>query len=451
MRNTDISLKRLPPHNVDAERSVLGAILFDPDALMKISGIIEYQDFYEPKHQKIFNVMLGMVNFNIPIGLVTLAEKLLQSRDLEMIGGPPYLMDLTEITPTATAIVFHAKIVKEKSTLRKLIAISTQINLEAYGERVEVEKLLRNAQELMGDIEVRDNNKGFVSIADLAPEGFQAVEKIYESKGALTGIPTGFTEIDEMTSGLQKSDLVIVAARPSMGKTSFCLNIATHLAIKENVPVAIFSLETSSEQLILRMLCSQAHVNAHDLKRGFLKDSDWPKLTTAAGGLAQAPIYINDTPGMNVFEMRSEARQLAKKEKNLGLIIVDYLQLMQGKGKRENRQQEISEISRSLKALAREIKVPLIALSQLSRAVESRKPPRPILSDLRESGAIEQDADVVMFIYRPNVYVKKVNEFDEKDKTAEIIISKQRNGPTGTKKLIFNDEYTRFEEREGEF
>jgi replicative DNA helicase len=293
---------------------------------------------------------------------------------------------------------------------------------------------------------------GFSSLADLVPEGFQAVEEIYERKGALTGIPTGFPDIDEMTSGLQKSDLVIVAARPSMGKTSLCLNIATHLAIKENVPVAVFSLETSKQQLVLRMLCAEARVDAHALKRGFLRDSDWPSLSRASGSLAQAPVYIDDTPGMTVLEMRAKARQLVKREKNLGLIIVDYLQLMQGKGRGENRQQEISDISRSLKALARELNVPLIALSQLSRAVESRKPPRPILSDLRESGAIEQDADVVMFIYRPDVYKRMGTGddgmYDAESGIAEIIISKQRNGPTGTVKLVFKKKYTRFEKLE---
>lgn len=443
MKNQDITLKKLPPHNIEAEKSVLGAILFDNDSLMKISGIIGYQDFYEPSNQKIFFAMSVMLEFGRHIDLVTLSERLLQTGKLEMIGGPPYLMDIMEVTPTATAIVSHAEIVKEKSTLRKLIAISTQINLEAYGEQVEVDKLVRNAGDMLMGIEVNTSNKGFVSVADLVPKSFEAVERIYESRGALTGIETGFHEIDEKTSGLQKSDLVIVAARPSMGKTSFCLNIALHSAVKKNIPVGIFSLETSSEQLILRMLCSQGRVDAHALKRGFLKDTDWPKLTTASGGLIQAPIYIDDTPGINIFEMRSKAKLLAKKEKNLGLIIVDYLQLMQGKG--ENRQQQISQISRSLKALAREIKVPLIAISQLSRAVDSRKPPRPILSDLRESGAIEQDADVVMFIYRPEAYTKQEEGFDDGGEPAEIIISKQRDGPTGMVKLIWMKEYTRFE------
>jgi len=440
----DISLKKLPPHSDEAERSVLGAVLFDNDALIKIVNLVKPEDFYQPANQKIMTRMLDMFDRNQRIDLVTLSEALLKSGDLEMIGGPPYLMDLMEVTPTATTVVFHAKIIREKSTLRKLIAISTQINLESYGEQVEVPDLLSRAEELLMEISEKEVESGFSSLADLIPEGFQAVEEIYERKGALTGIPTGFPDLDEMTSGLQKSDLVIVAARPSMGKTSLCLNIATHLAIKENVPVAIFSLETSRQQLVLRMLCSEARVNSHALKRGYLNDSDWPKLTTSSGSLAQAPIYIDDTPGMTVLEMRAKARQLVKREKNLGLVIVDYLQLMNGNRKKENRQQEITEISRSLKSLARELEIPLLALSQLSRAVESRRPPRPILSDLRESGAIEQDADVVMFIYRPDVYEKKDDDYPEAG-IARIIISKQRNGPTGTVKLVFHKQYTRFE------
>ena len=448
MKTEDISLKKLPPHSDDAERSVLGSVLFDNDALTKIVSTVSSEDFYQSNHQKIYSRMLEMFDKNDRIDLVTLSEKLLKSGDLEIVGGTSYLMDLMEATPTSTTVVHHAKIIREKSTLRKLIAISTQINLESYSERVEVTDLLYKAEQLIMEIGEKEIESGFSSLSDLVPEGFQAVEEIYERKGALTGIPTGFTQLDEMTSGLQKSDLVIVAARPSMGKTSFCLNIATRVAIKENIPVAIFSLETSKQQLVVRMLCAEARINSHALKRGFLKHDDWPRLSTASGSLAQAPIYIDDTPGITVLEMRAKARQLAKREKNLGLIMVDYLQLMQGNRKIENRQQEISEISRSLKALARELDVPVIALSQLSRAVETRKPPRPILSDLRESGAIEQDADVVMFIYRPDVYRHRGRDdeggYDDSD-TAEIIISKQRNGPTGTVKLVFLKHYTRFE------
>lgn len=452
MKTKDISLKKLPPHSDEAEKSVLGAILLENDALVKVVSILAPEDFYQPAHQKIMKRVLDMFDRNERIDLLTLSEALLKSGDLEMVGGPPYLMDLLEATPTATTVIYHARIVREKSTLRKLIAISTQLNLESYGEQVEVPDLLSRAEELLMEISEKEVESGFTPLSDLAPEGFHDVEEIYERKGALTGVSTGFQDLDDITSGLQKSDLVIVAGRPSMGKTSFCLNIATHLAIKDDVPVAIFSLETSKKQLVLRMLCAEARVNAHRLKRGFLEDSDWPKLSRASGSLAQAPIYIDDTPGMTVLEMRAKARQLIKREKNLGLIMIDYLQLMQGKGRGESRQQEISEISRSLKAMARELDVPLIALSQLSRAVESRKPPRPILSDLRESGAIEQDADVVMFIYRPDVY-KKLEIGDEggygtESGIAEIIISKQRNGPTGTVKLVFKKQYTRFENLE---
>jgi replicative DNA helicase len=444
MKNKDVHLKKLPPHSDSAEKSILGAILLDNDALNKIVSIIESIDFYSSAHQTIYARMLKLSDKNERIDLITLSEALLKSGDLEMIGGPPYLMDVMESTPTSETIIHHARIVKEKSTLRKLIAISYQLNIDAFGERVEVKDLLSRAEELLMEISENEVESGFSSLADLVPNGFEAVEEIYKREGALTGIPTGFSDIDEMTSGLQKSDLIIVAGRPSQGKTSLALNISTHLAIKEKVPVAIFSLETSKEQLIQRMLCSEARVNSHALKGGFLDDKDWPKLTRAAGSLAQAPIYIDDTPGMTVMEMRAKARQLVKKDKNMGLIVVDYLQLMQGRGKKENRQQEISEISRSLKCLARELNIPLLALSQLSRAVENRRPPRPILSDLRESGAIEQDADVVMFIYRPSVYEKSTDGFGGEDLTAEIIISKQRNGPVGTAKLIFNKQHTRF-------
>jgi replicative DNA helicase len=329
LKTKDISLRKLPPHSDEAEKSVLGAILFDNDALNKVITVISPEDFYQPAHQKIYTRMLEMFDRSERIDLVTLSEALLKSGDLEIIGGTPLLMDLMETTPTATTVVHHARIVREKSVLRKLIAISTQLNLESYGEQVSSTDLLMRTEEQLMQISETEVDSGFSPLSDLAPEGFHAVEEIFERKGALTGIPTGFPDLDEMTSGLQKSDLVIVAARPSMGKTSFCLNIATHLAIKKEVPVAIFSLETSKQQLVLRMLCSEARINAHDLKRGFLRDSDWSKLSIASGSLAQAPIYIDDTPGMTVLEMRAKARQLIKREKNLGLVIVDYLQLMQ--------------------------------------------------------------------------------------------------------------------------
>lgn len=451
MSTKDISLKKLPPHSDEAEKSVLGTILLNNDSLTKIIGLIDASAFYQSAHQKIYASMLEMYDRNEHIDLVTLSEALLKSGNLEIIGGATYLMDLMEATPTATTAHHYAEIVREKSTLRRLIAISTQINLESYEERVDSTDLLCRAEELIMEISEKQIKSGFSSLADLAPEGFQAIEEIYDQRGALTGIPTGFTELDEMTMGLQKSDLVIIAARPSMGKTSLCMNIATHVAIKENVPVAVFSLETSKQQLVLRMLCAEARVDSHKLKRGFLQEKDWPKLTLAAGSLAEAPVYIDDTPGITVLEMRAKARQLVKREPNLGLIIVDYLQLMQGNSSKrsDNRQQEISEISRSLKALARELNVPLIALSQLSRAVESRKPPRPMLSDLRESGAIEQDADLVMFLYRPDVYLRATKGdsagVSSESGIAEIIISKHRNGPIGSVNLVFQKTYTRFE------
>ena len=444
MTTKDICLKKLPPHSDIAEQSVLGAVLLENESINKIINLIDHGDFYQSAHQKIIGRMMEMFDRNVRIDLVTLSEALLKSGDLEMIGGSPYLMKLLEATPTATTIIHHAKIIKEKSTLRKLIAISTQINIESYGEQVNVPDLLSRAESLLMDISEAETDSGFTPLSELAPAGFSDVERIYESQGALTGLSTGFTEFDEMTSGLQQSDLIIIAGRPSMGKTSLCLNIANYLSIKKGVHVGIFSLETSKQQLVIRMLCSEARVNSHALKRGMLRDKDWPELTRAAGSLATAPIYIDDTPGMSPQEMKAKARQLIKSNPQVGLFIVDYLQLMSTGRRRENRQQEITEISRSLKSLARELKIPFIVLSQLSRAVETRRPPRPILSDLRESGAIEQDADVVAFIYRPEVYEKE-KEFSTNTGKAEIIIAKQRNGPTGTIDLVFKKHFTRFE------
>ncbi|MCK5616640.1 replicative DNA helicase [Candidatus Pacearchaeota archaeon] len=438
-----MSLKKLPPHCDDAEKSVLGAILLNNDALNKVADLLNVDDFYQPTHQKIYARMIEMFDQNEEIDLLTLSESLNNNGDLEMIGGAPVLMDLMEATPTSTTIIHHAKIVQEKSTLRKLIAISTQINLESYGEKVKSKKLITRAEELLMEIGNEEKKTEFQSLTDLMPHCFEMVESIYEKKGSLTGLSTGFSDIDELTSGLQKTDLIIIAARPSMGKTSFGLNIACNLAIKENIPVAIFSLETSKQQLILRMLCAEARVSSHSLKRGFLRDKDWPRLTRAAGALSSSPIYIDDTAGISPTKIRSKLKQLKKINKDLGLVIVDYLQLMTSRKKKENRQQEITYISSSLKEIGRELNVPIIALCQLNRAVENRRPPRPILSDLRESGSLEQDADLVAFIYRPDYRKENQNN----SSLTKIIIAKHRNGPTGEVELVFMKPFTRFEEK----
>ncbi len=439
--------QKLPPHTIDAERFVLGAILLENDALPKILHFLREEDFYQPAHRKIFSAVLNLFDKSEVIDLVTLTEELERQEALEAIGGAAYLMVLLEATPTAANVASHARIVREKALLRRLISRATQIVTESYEDKEDADLLLDRAQAALFELSEDRVRPDFSSMKELVKDSFQIVEELYDTKKAIIGIPTGFTQFDEMTSGLHNSELIIVAARPSMGKTSLCLNIAVNAAVKAHVPTAIFSLETSKEQLVIRMLCSEARVNSHKLRTGYLSEKDWPELTRAAGVLSEAPIFIDDTPGISVLEVRAKARRLAK-EHRIGLIMLDYLQLMSGRGRAESRQQEVSEISGSLKALAKELNVPVIALSQLSRAVEVRRHDdrRPVLSDLRESGAIEQDADLVAFIYRPEIYKRRDNFAEgEEDGIAEIIIGKQRNGPIGTVKLAFLKEFTRFE------
>ncbi len=443
MAATDISLQKLLPHNIEAERFVLGAILLDNEALARALSIIRTTDFYQAAHRKIFEAMVDLFDKNEVIDLVTLSQELQRKEELESVGGEAYLMALLESIPTAAHVGAHAKIVKEKALLRRLINAATQIVTEGYEDREEADQLLDRAQQLLFEVAEQRVSPGFFAMNELITDSFKLVEDLYEKKTPIVGMPTGFMRLDELTSGLHKSDLVIVAGRPSMGKTSLALNIAAHAAITEHIPVAIFSLETSKEQLVLRMLCSEARVDYHKIRTGYLGSSEWGNLTRATGRLAEAPIFIDDTAGISVLEMRAKARMI-KKEHDIGLIVGDYLQVMRGRGKLENRQQEISDISRSLKALARELNVPLIALSQLSRAVEHRTPPRPILADLRESGAIEQDADLVMFIYRAEAY-RHIELKEEERNTAEIIIGKQRNGPIGAFRLAFLKHCTRFD------
>ncbi|MBI4839738.1 MAG: replicative DNA helicase [candidate division NC10 bacterium] len=446
-----VSSDRIPPQNLEAEISVLGAVLQDPGALLKTMEVLRPADFYKEAHRKIFSTCIDLFERNEPVDLVTLANELMRRKQLEEVGGASSLSALVDAVPTAANVAYHARIVKDKALLYALIQKATAVVSRAYADKEDVDEVLDWAEQQIFEISQDKVSRSFVPVKSVLKGTFQLIEKLYDRKSHVTGVPTGFKKFDEMTAGLQPSELIVVAGRPSMGKTSFCLNIAQHAAITEGIRVAIFSLEMSKEQLVQRMLCSVAKVDSHKLRTGFLSDADWPRLTTGAGILSESPIFIDDTPGISLLEMRAKARRL-KAEQELGLVIIDYLQLISGRGRAESRQQEISEISRSLKAMAKDLNVPVVALSQLSRAVEARQPPRPQLSDLRESGAIEQDADVVTFLYRPAFYrVRKDEEGDEsEDNTTEVIIGKQRNGPTGTVYLAFKREYTRFEDQERE-
>jgi replicative DNA helicase len=431
---------KLPPQNNEAEQSVIGAVLIENEALLKSIEIIRPEDFYRESHRLIFQSMIELFEKNEPTDLITLTEHLRNKNKLEEVGGASYLTTLCDQIPTAANIEYYAKIVKEKAVLRRLIYCATEIASRGYSNQDEVGELLDFAEKSIFDITEDQVKASVFPLKEILKTSFKAIENLYNKKELITGVATGFTELDQMTSGFQPSDLIIIAGRPSMGKTAFALNIAHNAAYESKVPIVVFSLEMSKEQLALRMLCSEARVDAHKMRSGFLSESDWPKLTRAAGKLSEAKIFIDDTAGMGVLEMRAKSRRL-KAEHGLGMIIVDYLQLMKGRVSIDSREQEISDISRSLKALAKELKVPVVALSQLNRRVEERAVKKPQLADLRESGAIEQDADVILFLYRDEVYNP-----DSPDKgSAEIIIGKQRNGPTGEIRLAFLDRYTRFE------
>jgi replicative DNA helicase len=435
--------RKLPPQNIDAEQSVLGGILLENEAINKVAEVITEEDFYRESHRKIFLGMLELFGKNEPVDLITLTDVLKKRNHLEDVGGAAYLASLVDNIATASNIAYYAKIVREKSILRRLINSATEIVTKGYEDSEEVEDLLDQAERSIFEITGKQIRPSFFDLKTVLKESLKTVERLYEKKEFVTGVPTGFVEIDRLTAGLQRSDLIIVAGRPSMGKTAFCLNIAQYAAIEANIPVALFSLEMSKEQIALRMICSEGRVDAHRLRRGFLEKEDWQKLIRAIDVLSQAPIFIDDTPALTALEMRAKARRL-KAEHNLGLIILDYLQLMRGRGGSDNREQEISDISRSLKALAKELNLPIVALSQLNRRVEDRPNKRPQLADLRESGAIEQDADVIAFIYRDELYNR--SEENPNKGIAEILIGKQRNGPTGDIRLTFIDKYTRFED-----
>lgn len=441
--DTDLSSHKLPPQNVEAEQSVLGGILMENQAINKVLEILKEDDFYRGAHRKIFSAIINLSERDEPADLITLPNELRKMNQLDEAGGASYIASLLDSVPTAANIQYYAKIVKQKAILRRLIQTSTEIITQSYQDRDDVEVLLDEAERGIFEISENRVNPSFYPLRDIIKQSFKILERLYEKKEQVTGVPSGFKELDKKTAGFQPSDLIIVAGRPSMGKTALCLNIAQYAAIETKTPVGIFSLEMAKEQLVIRMLCSEARVEGDRLRTGFLNESDWPKLTLAAGALSEAPIYIDDTPALSVLELRAKARRL-KGEHKLGLVIVDYLQLMKGRSQMENRQQEISEISRSLKGLAKELNLPVIAVSQLSRSVEVRTDKRPQMSDLRESGAIEQDADLILFIYRDEVYNR--SEDNPNKGKAEVIIGKQRNGPIGTVELAFQDKFTAFRE-----
>lgn len=436
---------KTPPHSIEAEQSVLGGLMLDNQAYDLVAGRVSESDFYRREHQLIFQAICRLSEKDTPFDVVTLSEHLERASALEAAGGLAYLAELAKNTPSAANIGAYLNIVRERAVLRKLVAVAHRIAETAFSpEGRSASELLDEAERAI--FEISNTRARFTggpqSIKSLLTKAIDRIDTLFQSESPITGLPSGFSDLDQMTSGLQNGDMVVVAGRPSMGKTAFSMNLAEHLAIKSQKTVLIFSMEMASEQLAMRMMSSLGRIDQHKVRTGQLQDEDWPRLTSAVGLLAEAPLFIDDTPALSPAEIKARARRLAREQGQLGLIVIDYLQLMRIPGYRgDNRVAEISEISRSLKTLAKELHVPVVALSQLNRGLEQRPNKRPIMSDLRESGAIEQDADVIMFIYRDEVY----NE-DSRDKgIAEIIISKQRNGPTGTVRLTFLGKYTRFE------
>ncbi len=437
-------MDRTLPHNLEAEKCVLGAILINNHGFNQAAEVIDAQDFFRDAHRRIFEKMVGLTDRNQPVDLVTLKDELARSGELDEVGGPAYISALTDGVPRSANVEYYAKIVKERSTLRRLIQSANDVLARAYDAEEDADVLLDEAERSIFQIAEHRLRVGFVPLGQLVDSGYQLIEQLQAQKGLVTGVPSGFVDLDEMTSGFQKSDLVIIAARPSMGKTSFVLNMALHCGIEAGKSVGIFSLEMSKEQLFMRMLTSEARVDAHRFRGGFLGEQDYARLVEAFARLHDARVFIDDTPSVGILEMRAKSRRL-KLEHGLDMLVVDYLQLMQGRGRFESRQQELASISRALKILAKELEVPILALSQLSRAPETRADHRPQLSDLRESGALEQDADVVMFIFREDMYAVDGERNPDAEGTAEIIIGKQRNGPTGSARLAFLKQYTRFE------
>jgi len=434
-----MELIKVPPQNLEAEQAVLGAMMLEPEAGSSVFEMLQPDDFYRDNHRLIFSAIQDLSEKGDPVDLVSVAEVLRRQGRLEQVGGIATISEIARSVPSAANVEYYARLVSEKALLRQLIRATSSILERGYEPGEEARSLLEEAEKLILDLSRRRVKDGFSIIRDVLLETFEKIEYLYANKGNLTGVPTFFTELDRMTSGWQPSDLVIIAARPSMGKTAMVLNMAQNASVRAKIPVAIFSLEMSKEQLVQRMLCGEAMVDQQRVRTGELLDADWPKLTRAVGPLSDAPIFIDDTVGISLAELRSKARRL-KTEHNLGMIVIDYLQLLSVGKKAESRQQEVAQISRSLKGLARELKVPVIALSQLNRGVEQRQDKRPIMSDLLESGAIEADADVISFIYRDDYYHPE----SEKKGIAELIIAKHRNGPVGTVELGFLKEFTKF-------
>jgi len=435
-----MELGKVPPHDIEAEQAVIGSMLTDKDAVIDAIEVLKADDFYRQDNKIIYEAILNLYNRGEPIDIITVKAELVSIGKFEAVGGLEYIALLPDKVPTTANVDRYIKIVEEKAILRNLIKVSNELISLGYAETEEIDTIMDQAEKKIFEISQGKNQKGYTAIKDILVESFAEIEKLYNQKEPITGIPTGFADLDYKTAGLHNSDLVLVAARPAMGKSAFALNIATNAAVQAKVPVVIFNLEMSKSQLVNRILCSEAMVDSNKVRTGKIEEDDWVKLATALGPLSEAPIYIDDTPGISITEIRAKCRKL-KLEKNIGLIVIDYLQLIQGSGKKNSsREQEISEISRSLKILAKELDVPVIALSQLSRAAEQRADHRPMLSDLRESGAIEQDADIVMFLYRDDYY----NPDSEKKNIAEVIMAKHRAGSTGTVELLWLGSYTKF-------
>lgn len=441
--------ENVPPQDIEAEQAVLGAIFLDAEALVEAMAQIEPQDFYRRAHQIIFRSMIALNDRNENIDIITLKSQIESENTLEDVGGISYLTELSQVTPTASGVAHYAKIVKDKSTLRELIQAATKIVKEGYSQEGSVEEIVEAAEKGILNVSEKRNSTGFQAISDVLNSTMEHIDRLSQQNEEITGLPTGYPELDKMTAGLQPEELIIIAARPAVGKTAFALNIAQNIGTRTDRSVAIFSLEMGAESLVNRMLCAEGTIEAGHLRTGQLTEQEWHNLIMAMGSLSNTSIFIDDTPGIKVSEIRARCRRLAQEKGNLGLILIDYLQLIEGSG-RESRQQEVSEISRQLKKLAKELKVPVIALSQLSRSVEQRQDKRPVLSDIRESGSIEQDADIVAFLYREDYYQRQGTEEDKNeeeqavDDVIEVIIEKNRSGARGTVELLFKKEYNKF-------
>lgn len=434
-----MEIGKVPPHDIEAEQAILGSMLTDKDAVISALEVLKEDSFYREDNKAIFSAILSLYSKSEPVDIITVKAELIEQGNFERVGGLEYLAGLPERVPTTANVDMYIKIVEEKATLRSLIQTSNEMISLGYDETESADNILDMAERKVFELTQKKNTKGYTPLKDVLVESFNELEKLYNQKGFITGVPSGFIDFDRKTAGLHNSDLIILAARPAMGKSAFAINIATNAAVKDHIPVAIFNLEMSKAQVGNRILCSEAMVDSNKVRTGQMDDEDWVKLATTLGTLSDAPIYIDDTPGINITGIRTKCRKL-KMEKNIGLIVIDYLQLIQGTGKSNSREQEIAEISRSLKVLAKELDVPVIALSQLSRSSEQRNDKRPMLSDLRESGSIEQDADIVVFLYRDDYY----NKESEKRNIAEVIIAKQRSGDTGTVELNWMGNYTKF-------